>query len=116
MKSNDDKRDNTLRRRDGERRIATDSVLKELLQVPLPMAPKSESNSKPLSIGDMLEKARESYPNATEEEVFDLATQCTNLTGPRLLDLMDEARESHPEATEKDLANIAQSMSLYGWG
>jgi hypothetical protein len=39
MKSNDDKRDNTLGRRDGERRIATDSVLKELLQVVPPMAP-----------------------------------------------------------------------------
>ena len=116
MKSNDEKKDNTSSLTDEERRTTTDLVLKELLQVPPPMALKSESNSKPRFIGDMLEKARESYPNATEEEVFDLATQCTNLTGPRLLDLMDEARESHPEATEKDLANIAQSMSLYGWG
>ena len=80
------------------------------------MLPESELKSKPRFIGDMLEEARERYPNATEEEIFDLATQSTNLTGPRLWDLMDEARESHPEATEKDLANIAQLMNFYGWG
>ena len=116
MKSNDEKKDDTSSLTDKERRLKTDAVLKELLQIVPPMLPESELKSKPRFIGDMLEEARERYPNATEEEIFDLATQSTNLTGPRLWDLMDEARESHPEATEKDLANIAQSMSLYGWG
>ena len=116
MKSKDEKKDHTSRLTDEERRTTTDLVLKELLQVMPPMAPESEPKSKPRFIGDMLKEARERYPNATEEEIFDLATQSTNHTGPRLRDLIDEARESHPEATEKDLANIAQLMNFYGWG
>jgi|GEM_PF-5840416 hypothetical protein len=116
MKSNDEKKDDTSSLTDEERRTTTDSVLKELLQVVPPMLPESELKSKPRFIGDMLKEARERYPNATEEEIFDLATQSTNLTGPRLSDLMDEAREIHPEAAENDLANIAQLMNFYGWG
>ena len=59
MKSNDEKKDDTSSLTDKERRLKTDAVLKELLQIVPPMLPESELKSKPRFIGDMLEEARE---------------------------------------------------------
>jgi len=74
MKSSEEQKDDSSRLTPKERRLKTDAVLKELLQVTPPMAPECETNPKPRFIGGMLEEARESYPNATEEEIFELAT------------------------------------------
>ena len=75
MKSSDEKKDDTSRLTDEERRIETDAVLKELLQVTIPMASDaSESTTDfvvPSHLTDLVARMKKLYPNASEKELVE---------------------------------------------
>ena len=76
MKSSDDKKNDTSSLTVKERRLQTNTVLKELLQVVPPMAPDEMSDSestKKFVVPDHLimhvEEMKEMYPEASDEEL-----------------------------------------------
>lgn len=76
MKSSDDKKNGTSNLTVKERRLQTNTVLKELLQVTPPMAPDEPSDSestKNFVVPDYLiagvEEMKEMYPDASDEEL-----------------------------------------------
>ena len=79
MKSSDDKKNDTSSLTVKERRLQTNTVLKELLQVTPPMAPEemNESEStKSFVVPDHLiagvERMKEVYPEASDEELAEI--------------------------------------------
>lgn len=76
MKSNDEKNDEGSRLTPEERRLKTDAILKELLQVTPPMSPDKPSESestKNFVVPDYLiaevAELKEAYPDASEEDL-----------------------------------------------
>ena len=76
MKSSDERKDDTSSQTAEERRLETDAVLRELLQVAPPMAPDGEIESEPTKsfvVPDYLiagvEELKEAYPDASEEDL-----------------------------------------------
>jgi hypothetical protein len=79
MKSSDDKKNDTSSLTVKERRLQTNTVLKELLQVTPPMAPDKPSDSESTMnfvVPDYLiagvEEMKEAYPEASDEELAEI--------------------------------------------